>query len=144
MSYQTTNPEGAKTMLEGDDSVAFVDVRTVREHQEGHVQGAYNVPAFVRDSIGRMSPNQDFVATMERNFDKSKTLVLGCEIGRRSGMACQMLAAAGFTSLVNMHGGYRGFPEPDGSISEPGWQALGYPTAVETLERRSYEELRGE
>ncbi|MFT4541604.1 MAG: rhodanese-related sulfurtransferase [Planctomycetota bacterium] len=144
MSYETTNPAGAKAMLEGDDAVVFIDVRTVREHVAGHVNGAYNVPIFEADAMGRMTPNNAFLSIVQRHFDPSRQLILGCEIGKRSAMACQVLADAGYTALTNMHGGFRGWPEMDGSISEPGWEACGFPTSVETQDKRSYEDLQDE
>ncbi len=144
MSYQIVTPAGAKALLESDPQAVCIDVRSVPEHQAEHIHGAYNVPIFERDPIGRMSPTHDFVEVLERHFDKQRPLVLACEIGKRSDMACQVLAAAGFTNLHNMHGGFRGYPEPDGSISEPGWQSCGFPTAIESLEGRTYSELSGE
>ncbi len=58
---------------------------------------------------------------MEARFpNKGAGLVVGCKSGRRSTLACEQLAAAGYTDLVNMSGGFdawlaAGFPKAGGT-----------------------------
>ena len=71
------SPEEAKALL--DQGHAYLDVRTEVEFEAGHVPGAYNVP------ISRKSvPNPDFLAVIERHFDKVRPLIVGCHTGSRS------------------------------------------------------------
>ncbi len=73
-SYRSTNPAGAKAMIE--DAHVYVDVRTVEEFDAGHVPGAYNVPILFRSPMG-MEPNPDFAATVTRHFPKDAKIVFG-------------------------------------------------------------------
>src|SRR5688572_31405843 len=46
----------------------YLDVRTVEEYVGGHAEGAVNVPAFIRDAMGQMAPNPEFLAVVQANF----------------------------------------------------------------------------
>jgi len=141
MSYRTVHPPAAKELLEEDGDWIFVDVRSVEEFAAGHVPGAYNIPiAHAVPGVG-MQPNPDFVATVKKHFGADAKLVLGCAMGGRSARACDALAREGFTELVNMHGGFSGARDAAGAVSEPGWEARGFPTATEAVEGRDYHAL---
>ena len=58
-------------------------------------------------------------------------------MGGRSQRACEMLAAEGYTDLANMVGGFNGSPD------QPGWVALGLPTATKAAAERTYDSLSG-
>ncbi len=73
MSYQSTDPAGARALLQ-DGEHALVDVRTVEEFEAGHAPGAFNIPYAFRSPAG-MSPNPEFVAVMGRVFEKDAKLV---------------------------------------------------------------------
>lgn len=143
MGYRTTDPAGAKELLDSSEPWAYVDVRTEEEFAAGHVPGAYNVPIFLRDATGRMAPNTAFLEVIRRNFAADAKLVLGCAMGGRSMRACELLASEGYTDLINMHGGYDGYREPTGEVSEPGWAACGFATEVEADPARVYSALAG-
>ena len=66
----------------------LVDVRTAAEFADGHIQGARNVPV------------QDIERKL-RELPKDKPLILYCHSGSRSGLALQMLQAAGYTNVYN-------------------------------------------
>lgn len=140
MPHQTTNPAGAKDLLA--KGYTYVDVRTVEEFQQGHVPGAYNVPIAFRGP-GGMQPNPDFVAAMQRHFAKDAKLVFGCRSGGRSQRACELLEGAGYSTLVNMYGGFHGATDMVGRVTEPGWSACGYETTLETPPGHSWNELSG-
>jgi len=68
----------------------LIDVRSPMEFQSGHVSGAINLPLErVADQIERIVP------------DKSTPLILYCQSGGRSGMACAMLHQAGYDCVAN-------------------------------------------
>ncbi len=72
----------------------LVDVRTPREYEAGHLDGAVLIP---HDQVEQR--------LAEFGDDKSRSIVLYCRSGRRAGVAEQILREAGFTNVLNA-GGY--------------------------------------
>jgi rhodanese-related sulfurtransferase len=70
----------------------FIDVRQAGEWREG------TIPGSLRISLGELSGHL-------QKLDKNLNYVLVCRSGNRSGGAAEMMAAAGFTHLVNFQGG---------------------------------------
>ena len=140
MSYRNLKPVEAKKLLDANEAWSYVDVRSVEEFQGGHPPLAFNVPLATRGAAG-MAPNPEFAAVMQRSFAKDAKLVVGCASGGRSARACEMLAAAGFTSLANMECGFLGARDESGR-SMPGWQPLGLPVESVAPKERTYEALR--
>jgi phage shock protein E len=66
----------------------LVDVRTAAEFADGHIKGARNVPV------------QDIERKL-RELPQDKPVILYCHSGSRSGMALQLLQAAGYTNVYN-------------------------------------------
>ncbi len=94
----------------------YVDVRSTPEFNNGHPTGAAHVPLLEADEdTGVLMPNPDFVRVMKATFTPDTPLLLGCQSGRRSARAAQMLEAFGFTNVTNVTGGYLD------------WQAQGLP-----------------
>lgn len=72
----------------------WIDVRSPEEFNEGHLQGAVNVPHDqIASQIARISP------------DKTAPVNLYCRSGRRAEAALQELKKMGYTNVTN-HGGY--------------------------------------
>jgi rhodanese-related sulfurtransferase len=125
MAIRQLTPTAARDVLAADPGAVYLDVRTAGEYAAGHPAGARHVPVMELDpSTGRPAPNADFVAIVGRHIPPTTTLIVGCQSGMRSQRACEMLAAAGWTDLANMQGGFGGSPDT------PGWQESGLP--VET------------
>ncbi|HET8643945.1 MAG TPA: rhodanese-like domain-containing protein, partial [Vicinamibacteria bacterium] len=97
-------PEEAKDLMDKEGYV-YVDVRSVGEFNAGHAPGAYNIP-LVHMGRGGASPNEKFVAAMEKTFPKDAKLVVACQAGGRSARAVAQLEAAGFTNLADLHAGF--------------------------------------
>ena len=76
----------------------IIDVRSFGEYSSGHLQGALNIDV---ESGG-------FEAGIA-NLDKTATYALYCRSGRRSTLAAERMAEAGFTNLFNFNSG--GFAE---------------------------------
>lgn len=119
--------EEARRMLE-EGGYRYIDVRTEAEFAAGHPAGAYNVPY----------PNADFTSVMRALFDKDDKLVIGCQGGKRSLRAAEVLIADGFTHIVEMRAGYGGVRNAFGQLTETGWLAAGYATG----DGRRYAELK--
>jgi len=76
-----------------DDNAVWIDVRTVEEYNEDHIDGDLNIPLQVIDV--------EELATM---FSKDEEINLYCRSGNRAGQAKQILEAAGFTNVNNRGG----------------------------------------
>lgn len=77
-----------------EPGTVVVDVRTPGEYAAGHVDGAINVDV----------ESPDF-GTQIAALAKDTQYAVYCRSGRRSTLATDQMAEAGFTSLVNLQGG---------------------------------------
>ncbi len=73
----------------------LLDVRTPEEFADGHLAGAKNLNIF----------DDDFAAKIEK-LDKKKPVLVYCHSGGRSGEAYEALKKAGFTTVLDMKGGF--------------------------------------
>ena len=85
--------------------------------------------------------NPDFLKVVEANFPKQQPIVLGCQSGGRSQRAAEMMAAAGYTSVANMQGGFGGGIDPMTGTAVPGWVQCGLPVCGKCAPGESYDEL---
>jgi rhodanese-related sulfurtransferase len=141
MPTKNLDPRAAKKLLDGAEGWAYLDVRTEQEFRAAHATGAWNVPVFVRDPAGRMLPNAEFVSVVKKSFPPTSRFVVGCASGVRSLRACDLLAAAGFSELVNLSSGFQGRIDDSGAL-EPGWQECGLPCEGAGPPERAYAALR--
>ena len=73
-----------------------VDVREMDEYTDGHIPGAIHVPLqTVPDNLESFRSDQDVFVV--------------CQVGGRSGKACQYLIDQGVTNVVNVAGGTSGW-----------------------------------
>jgi rhodanese-related sulfurtransferase len=77
-----------------ETDVVTLDVRTAGEFMAGHINGAINIDV----------EGNTFDAEIA-NLDKSKTYAVYCQSGRRSQIAVDKMASAGFGSLFNLENG---------------------------------------
>ncbi|WP_394204060.1 rhodanese-like domain-containing protein [Shewanella waksmanii] len=85
---QDKDPAHAWKMI--DAGALVVDVRTAEEFAAGHLDNAINIPF---EQITAEFSNQA--------IDKQRAVVVYCRSGRRSGIAHQALADAGYTNTYN-------------------------------------------
>ena len=117
----------------------YLDVRSIPEFEQGHPQGAFNVPLMHADPQTRqMRPNPEFLDVVRANFPTDTKLVIGCQMGGRSAKAAEMLANAGYHDVANVLGGYGGAPQ----FGHVGWTQAGLPVET-TAADRAYTALRG-
>ncbi|WP_373511452.1 rhodanese-like domain-containing protein, partial [Persicitalea sp.] len=81
----------AEKFRNGDLTV--IDVRKPTEFEEGHIEGAENLPL-------------DDISDLMAEFPKEKSMYLHCAGGYRSMIASSILKARGFDNVVNIEGGY--------------------------------------
>ena len=130
--------------LQSNESYTYVDVRSTPEYDRGHPAGACNVPLLHLDPATRqMLPNADFVTVMQASFAPDAKLLIGCQAGGRSARAADMLAAAGYTDVTNVAGGFGGARDrATGQVTSEGWAAAGLPVETDATPGGSYDELR--
>ena len=78
-----------------DTNTIVLDVRTAGEIKAGKIKGA--------QEINVMSPT---FSKKIKALDKSKTYLVYCRSGNRSGRACSAMDKEGFEHLYNLSGGY--------------------------------------
>ena len=116
----------------------YLDVRSIPEFEQGHPEGAFNVPLMHADPETRqMRPNPEFLDVVRANFPPDAQLVIGCQMGGRSAKAAEILATAGYRDVANVLGGYGGAPQ----FGHAGWVQAGLPVATKAEADRSYESL---
>jgi rhodanese-related sulfurtransferase len=141
MSISQVTPEEAKRLLDSGGCV-YLDVRTVAEFVAGHPPSALNVPVVELNlATGQMEMNQAFLPIVERTVPRHAQLIVGCQSGGRSQMACELLAEAGFQHLRNLEGGFGGIIKPNGHVLQEGWSTLGYVIERGSGDERSYRAL---
>jgi len=80
--------------LIADTNVVVLDVRTVDEFKEGHIEVAVNID----------QAQSDFIEQVKAAIPTDKTIAVYCRSGRRSANAAGKLAAEGY-KCVNLKGG---------------------------------------
>lgn len=90
---QTISPKQLHDLVASGKSIDLIDVRTPVEYREVHVSFARNVP------LDQLKPHE---VTANRNGDP---LYVICRSGGRGKQACEKIAAAGFSNVVNVEGG---------------------------------------
>jgi rhodanese-related sulfurtransferase len=93
-----------KRRLDSREKLTLVDVREDNEWARGHLPGAVH--------LGKGVIERDIEETFP---DKDAALVLYCGGGFRSALAADNLQKMGYTNVISMDGGWRG------------WTTAGYP-----------------
>lgn len=93
--YQDITVEEFADRIGGDNTV-ILDVRTPGETSKGIIEGAIELDY-------RAANFQEEL----QKLDPSKTYLVYCASGGRSGKACGMMQEAGFAEMYNLKGGYR-------------------------------------
>lgn len=132
--------------LRTDEGYTYIDVRSTPEYDQGHPAGALNVPLLHFDPATRqMQPNLDFLAVVKATQAADAKLLIGCQMGGRSSRAAEMLAAAGYTDVSNVLGGFGGARDRfTGEVLHEGWAEAGLPVETRATSGGSYEELRAQ
>ena len=97
-AYQVVSSEVFKTMLE-EDGIQLVDVRTASEFSGGTIGNAVNIDFLSADFKAKIGA-----------LDKSKKTLIFCQAGGRSSKAGAIMEELGFESVVDLSGGYGGWP----------------------------------
>jgi rhodanese-related sulfurtransferase len=139
MVKRVTPPEAAALLAEG---WSYLDVRSIPEFEAGHPTGAANVPLLHLEN-GRLAPNPDFQRVVTANFAKDAKIVVGCKAGGRSLQAAGLLEAAGYTSIIDMRGGFHGERDAMGRVACAGWAESNLPVETSAPAEKTYPSLSG-
>jgi len=91
--YQRITPEQAKEMLDNNEDIILLDVRTEDEFKEKRIPGAILLPDFmITDSASEVLP------------DKNAIILIYCRSGRRSENAARELIDMGYKNVYDFGG----------------------------------------
>jgi len=104
-----TDVDDVKRSIDAGERFHLVDTREDREWDRGHLPGAIHLSrGIVERDIESVIP------------DRSAKIVLYCGGGYRSALAADNLQKMGYTNVISMDGGWRG------------WNEAGYPVEKES------------
>ncbi len=90
---ETISAEEAKQMMEDNDEIIILDVRTEEEFALGHIKDALLIPDYELEERAE-----------EQLKDKEATILVYCRSGRRSAQAAKTLNRLGYTSIYDFGG----------------------------------------
>jgi rhodanese-related sulfurtransferase len=90
--YGDVSVQEARQLIEKKKKLTIVDVRTISEYNEGHIENAINLP------VQELSDRLD-------ELNKNDELLIYCRTGNRSSTAVDILSNAGFNKIFHMHKG---------------------------------------
>ena len=96
--YGDVTVQEARSLIEDKPDLVILDVRTVSEYEDGHIEGAVNIPV------------QELSARLDELSNEDELLVY-CRIGNRSAQAVDILQDVGFTEIYHMDAGITGWIE---------------------------------
>lgn len=94
--YNDVTVAEAKALIEGKPDMVILDVRTPSEFDDGHIEGAINIPV-------------DYLAGRLDELNKDDELLVYCRTGNRSARAVGILDDNGFTKIFHMDAGITGW-----------------------------------
>jgi rhodanese-related sulfurtransferase len=88
------------TRVSRGEKFNLIDIREDNEWEEGHLPGATHLgKGIIERDIEKLIP------------EENAEIVLYCGGGYRSALAADMLQKMGYTNVISMEGGYRGWVE---------------------------------
>ena len=98
-NFESISARQAYTLLQKDNNVTLLDVRSTGEFERGHIQKATLIPVEI------LSEN---LSKLQK--EKNKKIIVYCQTGSRSVRASRILVKHGFVPL-NVKGGFREWEE---------------------------------
>ena len=92
--YRKVSPQLAKQMMDSNEDVTIVDVRTQGEYDGGHIRNAILLP-------------NESITTKERPVllpDTEATILVYCRSGNRSAQAARKLVSLGYMNVYDFGG----------------------------------------
>lgn len=92
-SYQKISAQRAKEIMDTNEDVIILDVRTQSEYNEGHIEGAMLIPDYniLTQAEGKLP-------------DKEKIILVYCRTGNRSKRTSKDLISLGYKNVYDFGG----------------------------------------
>ena len=90
--FRTTDINAGVEEFRKTNGAVLLDVRTIEEYREGHIEGSINLP------LDRISTIENIVK------DKNSPIFVHCYSGSRSGRAVDYLKQIGYNNVKNIGG----------------------------------------
>jgi len=101
--YGDVSVDKAAELIESNPDLVIIDVRSVEEYLEGHIEGAISIPL-------------DSLPCYVEELGSEKDILVYCRNGVRSTQAIMLLKEAGFKRLYHMVDGVDGWVEQGYSL----------------------------
>ena len=126
LPYAGSVPPRAAWDLVQTGQAVLVDVRSAEERKfVGHVPGTLHVPWATGTALTR---NPRFARELEAKVRKDEVVLLLCRSGKRSALAAEVAAKAGFAQVFNVLEGFEGEIDTAGHRgTADGWRFRGLP-----------------
>lgn len=95
---KTLNLKESLNLINTEDNLLILDVRTSEEYSSGHIVKSKSLP------LAKLQFDLDKILDFEE-----KPILVYCEKGGRSFQACEILEDNGFTKVFNLEGGFSKF-----------------------------------
>ena len=102
------NAKEAIELFRGENKPKVLDVRTAEEFAEGHLEGATNIDFQKSDFEEKLT-----------SLEKSKTYLIHCRSGFRSGKSLAVFKKLGFQNIIHLDGGIKAWQEAGGKVKKP-------------------------
>ena len=92
------NSKEAFTMLQKNNKIVVLDVRTPGEFNDGHIKGAVNIDIHDPDALRKID-----------KLDHNTVYLVHCRTNHRSKIAADHMVQSGFKTVYQMMDGYMGW-----------------------------------
>lgn len=93
MEYKKISQVEAKRIMDNEEDIIILDVRTEEEFDEEHIDNAIVIP------VDEIEERVESVLT-----EKAKKILVYCRSGKRSLKACEKLLKLGYTNVLDFGG----------------------------------------
>jgi rhodanese-related sulfurtransferase len=108
--FKTISPRQAADLIsqkKGDNGFVILDVRTTAEFETGHLHNAILLDYY----------SKDFISELDR-LDKTKTYLIYCRSGNRSGKTLRLIEEMGFKQVYDMAQGIIGWRKNEFPVTQ--------------------------
>lgn len=92
-NYKTINAEEAKAIIDAEENIVILDVRTKAEFDDGHIPNAILIPdAKLKEEVEIKIP------------DKDTKILIYCRSGNRSARSSKLLIEMGYNNVFDFGG----------------------------------------
>ena len=91
-NYGDVSVNAAWDLIQNEPKMVILDVRTLSEYEDAHIEGAINIP--VEEIVDRLN-----------ELSANDVILVYCRTGNRSGTAVGIMEENGFSKIYHMHEG---------------------------------------